>query len=110
MRPLLAALLLGAVTTAQVAAQEAIPERRSVVSRDVDFYGADLQTLFDRAVARRRPLSLMITDLDTFFPGKFHSQIKSMKVARILLVTASGLIAARFLIEALLKDLLSSSL
>ena len=47
MRPLLAALLLGAVTTVQVAAQEAIPERRSVVSRDVDFYGADLQALFD---------------------------------------------------------------
>ncbi|MGY9048054.1 MAG: MG2 domain-containing protein, partial [Rhodobacterales bacterium] len=28
-------------------AQEPVPERRLVVSRDVDFYGADLQSLFD---------------------------------------------------------------
>ena len=30
------------------------------------YLDSHLQTLFDRAVARRRPLSVMITDLDRF--------------------------------------------
>ena len=30
------------------------------------YLDSHLQTLFDRAVSRRRPLSLMITDLDRF--------------------------------------------
>ncbi|WGW04713.1 alpha-2-macroglobulin family protein [Tropicibacter oceani] len=47
MRRLILALVLGFVSPSAALAQEAIPDRRLIVTRDVDFYGADLQALFD---------------------------------------------------------------
>lgn len=46
MRRLFAALL-SIVIAAPVLAQDIVPDRRVVVSRDVDFFGSDLQALFD---------------------------------------------------------------
>lgn len=40
-------LTLAMPALAPVSAQEIVPDRRLVVSRDVDFFGADLQALFD---------------------------------------------------------------
>ncbi len=51
MRRIFLAFVLGSLAlpaqTTPVFAQDAIPDRRVVVTRDVDFPGADLQTLFD---------------------------------------------------------------
>ena len=51
MRPILSALafllLLAGPALAQDAGRDPVPDRRLVVTRDVDFYGADLQALFD---------------------------------------------------------------
>ncbi|MFW2542705.1 alpha-2-macroglobulin family protein [Primorskyibacter sp. 2E107] len=47
MRRFLLAGLLAVVSITAAQAQEIIPDRRLVVTRDVDFYGADLQALFD---------------------------------------------------------------
>ncbi len=47
MRALLSALILGAAAVTPVLAETLVPDRRLVVTRDVDFYGADLQALFD---------------------------------------------------------------
>ncbi|WP_323763911.1 alpha-2-macroglobulin family protein [Marinovum sp.] len=49
MRRLLTALSF-ALSAAPALAQDVLPERRVVVSRDVDFYGADLQALFDTSL------------------------------------------------------------
>ena len=45
-------LALGLVLTAggPAAADSAIPERRLVITRDVDYYGADLQAVFDTTI------------------------------------------------------------
>ncbi|GHF41661.1 alpha-2-macroglobulin family protein [Seohaeicola zhoushanensis] len=40
-------LVLSLVTAASVSAQSAVPEFRYVVTRDIDFYGADLDAVFD---------------------------------------------------------------
>ncbi|MFZ5964373.1 alpha-2-macroglobulin family protein [Thalassococcus sp. BH17M4-6] len=47
MRRLLSALLLVLIWAHPAAAQDPVPDRRLVVTRDVDFYGADLQSLFE---------------------------------------------------------------
>ena len=53
MKPILAALasalMLASPTVAPnlASADSAVPERRLILSRDVDFYGSDLQALFD---------------------------------------------------------------
>lgn len=47
-----------AVFAAQGMAQDAVPERREVVTRDTDFYGADLQPLFDTTRAACRSACL----------------------------------------------------
>ncbi|WP_120499424.1 alpha-2-macroglobulin family protein [Roseovarius sp. EL26] len=47
MRRLVIAFAALSCLSSQGAAQTAIPERREVVTKDVDFYGADLQPLFD---------------------------------------------------------------
>ncbi|MBS0123432.1 alpha-2-macroglobulin family protein [Thetidibacter halocola] len=47
MRRLVLALVLGALSTSLAVAQEWLPERRLVVTRDMDFPGGDLQPLFD---------------------------------------------------------------
>ncbi|KUF10524.1 alpha-2-macroglobulin family protein [Pseudoponticoccus marisrubri] len=44
---LVAGLVAATSAPAQDPAQDVVPDRRLVVTRDVDFYGADLQTLFD---------------------------------------------------------------
>ena len=47
MRRFLAALTLGLATALPAFSQDYVPDRRLVVTKDVDFYGADLQALFD---------------------------------------------------------------
>ena len=47
MRRFMMALVLGPLTLSSAAAQDVVPDRRTVVTRDVDFYGSDLQALFD---------------------------------------------------------------
>lgn len=47
MRLLIAACLVFFMAEAAIAQQAAIPERRAIVSRDIDFYGGDLTTIFD---------------------------------------------------------------
>ncbi len=47
MRRFLLGLILAFVSLSAAFAQEAIPDRRLIVTRDVDFYGADLQAFFD---------------------------------------------------------------
>ena len=43
----LISIVFFALITGQAVAQDAVPERRQIVTQDVDFYGADLQSLFD---------------------------------------------------------------
>ncbi|SLN30995.1 hypothetical protein ROA7450_01365 [Roseovarius albus] len=47
MRRLLMPFVVLSCVSAQVHAQSAVPERRELVTNDVDYYGADLQPLFD---------------------------------------------------------------
>jgi uncharacterized protein YfaS (alpha-2-macroglobulin family) len=47
MRRFLTAVLLTGLAAMPALAETLIPDRRAVVSRDVDFYGADIQPLFD---------------------------------------------------------------
>ncbi|MDU8910745.1 alpha-2-macroglobulin family protein [Aestuariicoccus sp. MJ-SS9] len=47
MRPIVFALLSLLLSALPAIAQDPVPDRRLIVTRDVDFYGADLQALFD---------------------------------------------------------------
>ncbi|WP_425097828.1 alpha-2-macroglobulin family protein [Tropicibacter sp. S64] len=47
MRRFLSAALLSFIAASPLLAQDSVPDRRLIVTRDVDFYGADLQALFD---------------------------------------------------------------
>lgn len=58
------ALFLGLVQVAQ--AQDYLPERRLVTTRDVDFYGSDLQALFDTDIASCRNACLNDTRCRAF--------------------------------------------
>ncbi|MEQ5869304.1 alpha-2-macroglobulin family protein [Sagittula sp. NFXS13] len=50
MRRFAVALLMGVLTVTGAVAQELVPDRRLVVTRDVDFAGSDLQPLFDTSL------------------------------------------------------------
>ncbi|MBZ0123708.1 MAG: alpha-2-macroglobulin family protein, partial [Roseovarius sp.] len=50
--------LSAALAAAQSPAQDVVPERREAVTRDTDFYGADLQPLFDTTRAACRSACL----------------------------------------------------
>ncbi|MCR8548284.1 alpha-2-macroglobulin family protein [Salipiger sp. P9] len=58
MRRFLLALAAGLCAATVSTAQEAMPERRLVVSRDMDFYGGDLQALFDTTLDACQALCL----------------------------------------------------
>ncbi|WP_425071541.1 alpha-2-macroglobulin family protein [Sagittula sp. S175] len=47
MRRFAIALFMGVLAMSAVSAQEAVPEKRFVITRDTDFAGSDLQALFD---------------------------------------------------------------
>ena len=58
MRRLIAAVVAGVGIATSLMAQEAVPERRIVASRDMDFYGGDLQPLFDTTLEACQSLCL----------------------------------------------------
>nr|WP_319947503.1 alpha-2-macroglobulin family protein [uncultured Shimia sp.] len=61
-------MILAGLFVAQsgIAQQEFIPERRAVVSRDVDFYGSDLQNLFDTSYSACQKACLADTKCKAF--------------------------------------------
>ncbi|MGR3379143.1 alpha-2-macroglobulin family protein [Salipiger abyssi] len=66
MRRFLMALLAGLCTAGASLAQDAMPERRLVVSRDMDFYGSDLQALYDSSLEACQNLCLDDPDCGAF--------------------------------------------
>nr|WP_188790140.1 alpha-2-macroglobulin family protein [Salipiger pallidus] len=72
MKPVMGALAALCLLGSQLAAQDVLPDRRVVVTRDMDFYGGDLQPLFDTTL--RACSSLCLNDAAcgafTFNAGK----------------------------------------
>ena len=66
MRRILMALAAALCLVTQAAAQEALPDRRLVVTRDMDFYGGDLQPLFDTTLEACQSLCLNDPDCGAF--------------------------------------------
>lgn len=60
------ALVLGAFGLSSVQAEPAMPDRRLIVTRDVDFYGSDLQALFDTDLGSCQKLCLDNADCAAF--------------------------------------------
>lgn len=60
------ALVLGVVGLSEAHAETAMPDRRLVVTRDVDFYGSDLQALFDTNLSSCQKLCLDNADCAAF--------------------------------------------
>ncbi|MBV2359243.1 alpha-2-macroglobulin family protein [Thalassococcus sp. CAU 1522] len=60
------ALLTGLLLAPLAQAQDLVPERRLVVTQDVDFYGSDLQALFDTTLEACRKLCLDNRDCAAF--------------------------------------------
>ena len=66
MRLFALALIAGLCATMSLSAQEAMPDKRLVVTRDVDFYGSDLQALFDTTLEACSNLCLNSGDCRAF--------------------------------------------
>ena len=63
-----------ALFATQLAAQSGVPDRRVVVTRDVDFYGSDLQALFDTTYTACRQTCLANPGCNAFtFNGKSNA-------------------------------------
>lgn len=60
------ALVLGAFGLSAAHADTAMPDRRLIVTRDMDFYGSDLQALFDTTLGACEKLCLENADCAAF--------------------------------------------
>ena len=66
MRILLKSLFIVLFTSLSVQAEDAVPERRLALTRDLDFYGADLQNVFDTTLEACQRICLTNPDCTAF--------------------------------------------